>query len=152
MEEKILAEMLQKDPLNEVLASMLCDEIMESRELTRPQAELQVKIVRVAGIQARDLARAAELLRDDSPYRYRLQEKLSRTNPEGLLTSYSRVLAYGPDMVKWHANYRSNPGAWWYEWTVTVMTGWVLARVAEMQAAEKAEQTRRRSRRDRGAK
>jgi hypothetical protein len=62
----LLTGRLEADPSNSILASMLTDELMESRGMIRSEADRHVaSVVAVAG-QARQLAEATHLMRSGS--------------------------------------------------------------------------------------
>lgn len=142
-----LTELLTASPDDDITAYLLTDALMEERDMTRSEASRVVLHVRLAGYEARDLALAAEAIRPDSPDRSRclslIRAACSTQPPVGA----NVVLVPGAKKPHAVCEYRSNPGAWWYDWTVTVGASWLLSALALRVIRDRmAEQKRARKR------
>ena len=144
-----LTQLLTEQPEDDITAYLLKDALMEERDMTHVEAARAVLHVRLAGFDARDLADAAALIREDSAERSVCLTLIFGACPTAPPRSATIVLVPG-DAKPWATSqYRSNPGAWWYEWTVTVGAAWLTqahaANVVKL-AAMKFRADRRRNR------
>jgi hypothetical protein len=144
-----LTQLLIDSPEDDITAYLLVDALMEDRNFTRSEATRAVLRVRLAGFDGRDLAEAASLISADSPERSVCHTLIFAACPDAPPRSATIVLVPGAGGPHATSQYRSNPGAWWYEWTITVGAAWLTHAHAENLAKIAAVKLRSERRRNR---
>lgn len=122
-----MVQLLESDPDNLVGETMLVDALIEERDMTPGEARRYASRVRQSGRDARDLARAAELLAVGHPDR----EQVLAALLHGLGIDYTErvtvVLTSGADRPVVSAAAAAPDERYWPNWTLTVNALEVLA-------------------------
>jgi hypothetical protein len=119
---------------NDKQAVKVYAEFIEEHTITSHFAALRTAAkVRRDVINEREIADALALIDDDCPARENLYRAIvAWSNNPGIRISYLFVVA-GSRPPFAQSRYCSNPGAWWYEWDVTVGARWLLREALDIQ-------------------
>lgn len=128
---ELLISQVELHPTNPIVAAMLVDELMESKDLTRAQADVQVQKVREVAIEAAFLRRASEIMAGCPWQRHwgraTVLEELGAPDD----TTAVIMLVSGPQAPRLHVPTSMEHGALWHEGTITVGAEWVVREYRE---------------------
>jgi len=123
----LLAAHVAAVPEDKCAALALVDLLQEDEGLPVRQAFRRVAGIMRAAAQARDLARAAELLRVESDAFIDLRESIRAECSLHRITYFTIVVVPGRQWPRLHHRPTTLKGSYWVETTVTVGARWVLA-------------------------
>lgn len=118
---------LKQDPESIILAAMLTDALMEERDMLRSEADRHVERVQRDARDLRDIQAAADIMSAGDGRRLDVLDKVIAVCwPDEVPPSFSWVIVAGDAPPISRDEYKSNPGAWWYETVVTVGACWII--------------------------
>jgi hypothetical protein len=131
-ERMLLEAAVVNDPYNRAPLMALVDWLHEYADVTyRGACRVALSISRCER-NARELGRAARLLRDDHEISGPLRFHTYATACDEEMGGATIVVVSGSRPPRRHQRYRSNPGAFWYETTITVGARWVCAKAQKI--------------------
>ncbi len=145
-----LTSLLEGQPWDDITAYLLVDALIEFSDYTPNEARRAVCRCRLAAWDARDLADAAALMRPGSIDLVDARRLISAACSTAPAPTFTVIVVAGDAAPVSVCEYKSNPGAWWYDWIVTVGATW-LVKVMDTHrrihpVAEKRRATRRAAR------
>jgi hypothetical protein len=121
-----LTRALEQNPGNDIVAAMLTDALIDEKDMTRSEADRVVTDVRRAGLDAAQMAEAAELIKPGAPNRIALLTAVYGTCGESPECASPVLLIPGDDQPLRHG-LPGHHGRFWNSPIIfTVGAGWIL--------------------------
>ncbi len=121
-----LTRALERNPGNDIVASMLVDALMEEKDMTRTEADRVVTDVRRAGLDAAQMADAAELMKAGAPNRAQLLDAILDSLVQPVTRYQSILLIPGEDAPQEHRGRYTSQRFAGIPSVITVGAGWVM--------------------------
>lgn len=124
-DSELMGEAIDRSPWDDAARNAMQDALEE--EGVSHVIAVEVATVRAYHArQAHCLARAAKFLATRGRARAALNDALRGECLLGASMSFTLLLLLGSSPPRAGSDYQHHPGAYWYEWTVTVGAEWVL--------------------------